>query len=175
MNKSLGLIVLCALAVSACSSNRQDEVSAWMTSEKSQAQPSITPLKEPSVFYPVAYERGQAMNPFSFQKLAQVFATGGDRKGIPQWVLDEQNRRKEPLESYPLDTMTMVGFMKKQGRPTALVSVDNHLYQVVPGNYLGQNFGRIVSVSETQLQLREIVQDATGDWMERSTVVELKE
>lgn len=175
MMRSWTTLLMVSVFVAGCSSSRQDEVSAWMTREKSQAQPKVKPLKEPLVFHPVAFDRGGAVDPFSFQKLAQVFAIGDVRQGVPQWVLDAQNRRKEPLESYPLDTMKMVGFIQKAASPTALISVDNHLYQVSTGNYLGQNLGRIVSVRETQLELREIVQDTTGDWLQRSTVVELQE
>lgn len=146
-----------------------------MAKEKSQTQPRVQPIKEPAVFQPVAYDRSGAVNPFSFEKLAQAFMGSDARKGVPQWVIDAQNRRKEPLEAYPLDTMQMVGFMQKEGHPTALILVDGHLYQVVPGNRLGQNLGQIVSISETKLELKEVVQDATGDWMERSVQVFLHE
>lgn len=169
----IGFLVLLTLA--GCSSSRQDEVSQWMAQEKSQTQPRVQPIKEPAVFQPISYDRGDMVNPFSFQKLSQVFMSGDARRGLPQWVVDAQNRRKEALEAYPLDTMQMVGFMKKKGKPTALMSVDGHLYQVVPGNYLGQNLGRIVSITESQLDLKEVVQDATGDWTERSTQVFLQE
>jgi type IV pilus assembly protein PilP len=57
----------------------------------------------------------------------------------------------------------------------ALVKVDNLLYQVKPGNYLGQNYGKIVKVSETEVTLREIVQDATGEWTERTATLQLQE
>ena len=84
-------------------------------------------------------------------------------------------RRKEPLESFPLDTMAMVGSLNKVGTPTALLKVDNLLYQVQVGAYLGQNYGRITKITETAIQLREIAQDATGDWIERPASLELQE
>ena len=84
-------------------------------------------------------------------------------------------RRKEPLEAYPLDAVKMVGSLNKTGVPTALVSVDKLLYQVRTGNYLGQNYGKIVGISETNMRLREIVQDSTGDWVERMTTLDLQE
>ncbi len=61
----------------------------------------------------------------------------------------------------------MVGSLDKAGQLVALVRVDNLVYQVRPGNYLGQNYGRIMKVSETEIVLREIVQDAAGEWIER--------
>ena len=87
----------------------------------------------------------------------------------------ELARRKEPLEAFPLDTMAMVGSLNKVGKPTALLKVDQLLYQVQVGNYLGQNYGRITAITETAIQLREIVQDATGDWIERTASLELQE
>jgi len=85
------------------------------------------------------------------------------------------NRRKEPLEAFPLDAMMMVGTLVKQGQPVALVKVDNLLYQVRPGNYLGQNYGKITKITETEVSLREIVQDAAGEWTERQGSLQLQE
>ena len=84
-------------------------------------------------------------------------------------------RRKEPLEAYPLDAVKMVGSMLKEGHPVALLRIDNLLYQVKPGNYIGQNYGKIVKVGETEIVLREIVQDAAGEWTERTTTLQLQE
>ena len=87
----------------------------------------------------------------------------------------EMNRRKEPLEAYPLDSMAMVGSVSKEGRPHALLKVDNLLYQVSVGQYLGQNYGKITKISETEVVLREIVQDAAGEWIERTSNLMLQE
>ena len=71
--------------------------------------------------------------------------------------------------------MVLVGSLIKAGQPVALVKVNNLLYQVRAGNYLGQNYGRITRVSETELTLREIVQDAAGEWIERLVTLQLQE
>ena len=75
----------------------------------------------------------------------------------------------------PLDAVAMVGSLLRQGQPVALVRVDNLLYQVRAGNYLGQNYGRITKISETEVALREIVQDAGGEWLERAVKIQLQE
>ena len=96
--------------------------------------------------------------------------------GAPSWLLAaELKRRKEPLEAYPLDTMSMVGSINKETRPYALLRVDNLLYQVKVGDYIGQNYGRITKITETQIELREIVQDAAGEWIERPSTLQLQE
>ncbi|PTT91917.1 pilus assembly protein PilP, partial [Pelomonas sp. HMWF004] len=87
----------------------------------------------------------------------------------------EMNRRKEPLEAYPLDNMSMVGSLTRDNRRYALLRVDNLLYQVKAGDYLGQNFGRITKISETEIMLREVVQDAAGEWIERTSTLQLQE
>jgi len=87
----------------------------------------------------------------------------------------EVNRRKEPLEAYPLDNMSMVGSVSREGKPFALLKVNNLLYQVKVGDYLGQNYGRVTKIAETEVTLREIVQDAAGEWIERSASLQLQE
>ena len=71
--------------------------------------------------------------------------------------------------------MTMVGSMIRDGKPVALVKVNNLLYQVRPGDYLGQNYGRVMKIEETEVALREIVQDAVGEWIERTAALQLQE
>ena len=71
--------------------------------------------------------------------------------------------------------MAMVGSVMRNGRPYALLKVDNLLYQVKLGDYLGQNYGQITRITETELALREIVQDAAGEWIERSSALQLQE
>jgi type IV pilus assembly protein PilP len=87
----------------------------------------------------------------------------------------EINRRKEPLEAYPLDGMTMVGSVTKQGQPYALLRVDALLYQVKVGDHIGQNYGQITRISETEITLQETVQDAAGEWIERPATLQLQE
>jgi type IV pilus assembly protein PilP len=118
-----------------------------------------------------------AVEPFSAQKLTQALKRDSQQAGSASAALlaPELNRRKEPLEAYPLDAMTMVGSLMKAGHPVGLVKVDNLLYQVKPGNYLGQNYGRITKVGESEVVLRELVQDAAGEWIERIATLQLQE
>lgn len=116
------------------------------------------------------------MEPFSNQKLAQALKRDSNQANVSAaLVAPELARRKEPLEASPLDAVFMVGSLIKLGQPVALVRVDNLLYQVRVGNYLGQNYGRITKVSETGMSLREIVQDAAGEWIERTATLQLQE
>jgi type IV pilus assembly protein PilP len=71
--------------------------------------------------------------------------------------------------------MTMVGSLARQGRSVALLRIDSLLYMVKVGDYLGQNYGRVTKVEETRVEIRELVQDATGEWVTRSAVLQLQD
>jgi type IV pilus assembly protein PilP len=90
-------------------------------------------------------------------------------------IAPELSRRKEALEAFPLDAMAMVGSMNRAGRPVALIVVDKLLFQVRVGEYLGLNYGKVTRISETEIGLREIVQDAAGEWIERVATLQLQE
>lgn len=177
MRLTLLMSLVAAGALSACGASDQEEIQKWMAEQRAQTKPSVKPIPEPKKFTPQVYTQEAAVEPFSNQKLAQALKRDSQQTGSASAALlaPELNRRKEPLESYPLDAMSMVGSLLKQGQPVALVRVDNLLYQVRPGNYLGQNYGRITKVAETEVVLRELVQDAAGEWVERTATLQLQE
>ena len=164
------------LMIAGCSASGEDELQQWMTEQRNQTRPRIAPISEPKQFTPQAYVQEGATDPFSNQKLTQALKRDSTQATAnAALIAPELARRKEPLESFPLDSMSMVGSLIKEGQPVALVKVDNLLYQVKLGNYLGQNYGKIVKVSETEVALREIVQDAAGEWIERTAKLQLQE
>jgi type IV pilus assembly protein PilP len=113
------------------------------------------------------------VEPFSSQKLSVALK---QEARAPNSLLARQlNRRKEPLEAFPLDSMSMVGSVTKQGQPYALLRVDALLYQVKVGDHIGQNYGQITRISETEITLQETVQDAAGEWIERPATLQLQE
>jgi type IV pilus assembly protein PilP len=167
------LVVLGAsLALSACGPNH-DELQQWMDQQRREAKPNVTPLQAPKKFEPAPYLAGQGVEPFSSLKL--TVAIKQEARQPSSLLASELNRRKEALEAFPLDGMAMVGSLVKAGRPQALLKVDNLLYQVKVGDYIGQNYGRITRITETEVSLREIVQDAAGEWIERPTTLQLQE
>ncbi len=168
-------LVSVTLLLTACSSSDQ-ELQAWMAEQRNKSRPRIERLPEPTKFTPQAYTQEGSLEPFSNQKLAQALKReSGQSTANTALIAPELARRKEPLEASPLDSVAMVGSLVKVGQPVALVRVDNLLYQVRVGNYLGQNYGRITKVTETGLTLREIVQDAAGEWIERTANLQLQE
>jgi type IV pilus assembly protein PilP len=156
----------------ACEAENQD-LQAWMALQHREAKPRVQPLAAPKKFEPVPYANAGQVDPFSSQKLIVAIK---QQAGQPNSLLaSEANRRKQPLELLPLDAMSMVGSVNKDGVAFALIKVDKQLYQVRLGDYLGPNFGRVTRVSETELGLRELVQDAAGEWTERAVSLQLQE
>ena len=174
--KTAASAVSIVLALTACAPSGQEELHAWMNEQRQITKPHVTPIPEPKKFTPQAYTQEAATDPFSNQKLTQALkresAQSISNAGL---VAPELARRKETLEGYPLDSMAMVGSLLKEGKPVALIRVDNLLHQVRPGNYLGQNFGKVLKVDETEVVMREIVQDAAGEWIERTATLQLQE
>ena len=168
------LMSLTAIAVvTAGCSGEQEELAQWMEQQRREVKPDVPPLSPPKKFNPQSYVALTGVEPFSTQKLSVALKQEARQ---PNSLLSaEINRRREPLEAYPLDSMTMVGSVVRTGRPYALLKVDNLLYQVKPGDYLGQNYGKITKISETGVSLREIVQDAAGEWIERTSALQLQE
>ena len=168
------LTAACALLLTqAACTGEQEELTQWMEQQKREVKPSVQPLSPPKKFDPQPYSSLTGVDPFSNQKL--TVALKQEARQPNSMLAAEINRRKEPLEAYPVDSMSMVGSVVKQGRQYALLRVDNLLYQVKVGDYLGQNYGKITRISETEIALREIVQDAAGEWIERPTSLQLQE
>lgn len=164
------------LLLSGCGGSRDDDIRQWMADERNLARPKVQPIPAPKQFRPEGYTNQATTEPFSREKLTQALKRDSSQVvANGALVAPELARRKEPLEAFPLDSMGMVGSLVQTGQPVALVKVDNLLYQVKQGGYLGQNFGKVVKISETEVTLREIVQDAVGEWIERVATLQLQE
>ena len=165
-----------ALWVGGCTGSNEDEIRQWMVDERNQTKPKVAAIPAPKQFKPEPYVNNSEIEPFSNLKLTQALkrdsAQAAANAGL---VAPELARRKEPLEAFPVDAMSLVGSIIKSGQPVALVKVDTLLYQIKLGNYLGQNYGKVTKITETEVVLREIVQDAVGEWIERITTLQLQE
>ncbi|RZL63188.1 MAG: pilus assembly protein PilP [Variovorax sp.] len=168
----LGLVLV---ALGGCFGSEQDDLQGWMATQRAQVKPTVPPISEPKKFTPESYSEVAALEPFNVQKLTQALRRDSSQPSTSGLIGPELARRKESLEAFPLDAMAMVGSMNRNGQPVALVTVDKLLYQVRLGNHLGLNYGRITRISETELALREIVQDAAGEWIERVATLQLQE
>lgn len=164
------------LVLAGCGASGEDELREWMAEQRSQMRPQVTPISEPKQFKPESYNQGAGVEAFSKEKLTQALKRESTRPATENALIaPELARRKEALEAFPLDAMSMVGSLVREGKPAALIKVDILLYPVRLGSYLGQNYGRVIKITETEVVLREIVQDAVGEWIERPATLQLQE
>jgi len=161
-----------ALLLAGCGDSDVKEVRDWMDQVRRDTRPAVKPLAEPKDFIPYAYGAKEAVDPFSPNKLLAELARAAETSRDPN--KPDLTRRKEVLESFPLDTMQMVGVLQKAGVNYALLQIDRAVYQVHAGQRIGQNFGVVTRVGEDAINIREVVQDAAGEWVERMAKLELQ-
>jgi type IV pilus assembly protein PilP len=169
--KSALLQVAVCLSVTACSSE-QSELQAWMDEETRAVAPTKEKISEPKAFEPYRYENASQVDPFSNVKLATALDKLQKNKGALQ---PDLKRRREVLENFPLENIRMVGHLANNKAAFALLQAENVVYQAKIGNYLGQNFGVITKMNDTEVQIKELVQDAAGEWTERETALRIQE
>jgi len=156
------------LLVAACGGESHQDLRAWMQDQGKGVKGKLDPLPQVKPYEPFTYNAFDLPDPFKPRKIEP--AKGGSK------LAPDLNRRKEPLESFPLESLQMVGTLQRGKNTYALVrTTDKDIYQIRIGNYLGQNFGVVVLISEGEVQVRELVQDGAGDWTERSSTIQLAE
>lgn len=165
----IAFIMTCAVVTAGCTESMSD-LDAYVAEVKSRPGPPLDPLPVMRQFETFEYKAHGLRDPFSVQTEEQVAeaATSGIRP--------DANRRRELLEAFPLDGLNMVGTLGEGNDVIALVvDPDKVIYRVVVGNYMGQNEGRVLAISEGQVDLVELVSDGAGGWIERQASVALDE
>ena len=156
------------LALVACSGVEGDDLDKFMLNAANDMSKTVQPLPEVLPYSPLQYNAdGTLTDPFKPRKAAS-------KNGSLQ---PNTNRPKEALEAYPLESLKYVGSMSRNKLTYALIKTpDNTVQQVKVGNYLGPNFGLVTAINESDIALKEIVQDdLTGDWVERTASINLQE
>ena len=168
--KRAAAICLCGtLALGACGGSGHPDLDAWMQDQGKTAKGKLDPLPQIKPYDPFTYNAFDLPDPFKPRKIEPT--KGGGSKLAPDFT-----RRREPLESFPLESLNMVGTLARNKTTYALVRTpEKDVYQVRSGNYLGQNYGVIIEVGDSELKLKELLQDGAGDWTERSSSLQLQQ
>ena len=162
---------LAAAGIAGCEADHA-ELQAWMEESRRNTPTVVERIAEPKRFEAFVYRPAETTDPFSLAKLRGAAAAA---PGQPASRLEpDTKRRREPLEAFPLDGLKMVGNLRRGTTEVALLQADSLVYQVRVGNYIGQNFGRVLRISENEVAIRETVQDAAGAWVERDTALRLQ-
>jgi type IV pilus assembly protein PilP len=167
--RRIAAIGLCAsLVLAACGGSGHPDLEAWMKEQGKSAKGKLEPLPQIKPYDPFTYNAFDLPDPFKPRKIEP---TKGGSKLAPDFT-----RRKEPLEAFPLESLNMVGTLSKNKTTYALVRTpEKDVFQVRAGNYLGQNYGVIIEIGDSDLKLKELLQDGAGDWTERSSSLQLQQ
>jgi type IV pilus assembly protein PilP len=165
------VIIALGLALAACGEDQHQDLKEELKSLTKDMRGKVDLLPVVKPYEPVPYLAFDLQEPFGSAKIELVTKSGVGGGGTKP----DLNRPREPLEAFPLESLKMVGVIQQSKQAFALVKADASLYRVKTGNYVGQNFGLVTGVTETQLKLRELVQDAAGDWTERVSTLHLQE
>ena len=164
------VLVFVAFGLTACSSN-MDELDAYINKVQQEPGDGIDPLPEVTPYEAFAYvaDKQGLRSPFvPDTPQATGAGAGGTRPDL--------DRSREYLESFPLDTLGMVGTLYIGETMYGLIQTsDGLIHRVVPGNYMGQNDGRITDISESEIALVEIISDGIGGYIERDAAVGLSD
>ncbi len=166
--KRIGYVLLAAVALLAgCGADSHQDLRDWMAEQGKGAKGRLDPLPQIKPYEPFTYNAYDLPDPFKPRKIEP-------QKGSSKLAPD-LTRRREPLEAYPLESLSMVGTLERGKGVFALVRTpEKDIYQVRAGNYMGQNFGVVTGITESEVKLKELVQDGSGDWTERSSTLNLQ-
>ena len=168
-------LLAAALLAAGCAPSNETELRQWMTEVRQQVRPVAQAVPEPKEFVPYSYESRTQVDPFDAQKVVMAVSRQQQVRATASSIRPDLERRREVLEGIPLDQIRMVGTMRQNKVDVALLQTVDATHMVRVGNYVGQNFGLVTRISETEVQIKEIVQDAAGDWVERPAKLELQE
>ena len=163
------------LLIAGCGGEEHSDLKEELHQLTKDLRGRVEPLPQVKPYEPVPYTAEGQVDPFRPERI-EVAAAGRGTPSASASLIDEQKKRPpEPLEAFPLEAIQMLGTITQKNETFALVKAGPNLYRVRKGNYMGQNFGVITAIDEAQISLKELVQDSTGDWVERMSQLQLVE
>lgn len=166
-----------SLMLSACGSNTHQDLRDFTDKVKVDAQKvsSIDALPDIQPYETYLYRSDDRRDPFT-----DTVATDDTEVDVTDdSIRPPTNHRKEALEAFPLDSLRMVGTLKREDKLWAIVKIQNNpdggIHRIITGNYLGQNYGRVIGVSEEKINLIEVIPNGLGGWREREASIALSE
>lgn len=171
--KALGFVIVCSALITACSSYDMGDLKEYVASVKARPAGRIPPLPTFETYVSVPYAASNLRDPFMpFMEIAEPTATPTQ----PSNIRPPSTHKPEPLEKFPLDALKYVGLLERRGeRWGIIVAPDKLVHHVKVGDYLGENNGRVTSISETKIELMETVSNGMGGWIERPAAISVVE
>ena len=154
----------------ACQPSDSDDIQRWMADVRRQHHPSPIQVPAISTTPEFRYQAHERPDPFDLGKLVAADVTSATDKVQP-----DLHRSREPLESFPIDSLRLIGYLRRGNEVVALIQADRLIYSARVGAYLGQDLGKITAIGEKTVDIDEWVADSTGRWVRRSTQLVLQE
>ncbi|MDH5648430.1 MAG: pilus assembly protein PilP [Gammaproteobacteria bacterium] len=153
-----------------CSDDGMNDLREFVENAHKDTKPKVDPIPEVKTHEVFAYGSAEGTDPFGEFNLRPRGTKAANKSG------PDLRRRKEPLEEYPLDALKMVGTLSRKSESWVIIQApDGTVHKAQVGNYLGQNFGKLVSISEDKIELIETIQDPLGDWIKRDASISVVE
>jgi type IV pilus assembly protein PilP len=168
------LVIVAALALAACGAEEHGDLKQELNQLTKDFRGRVDPLPQVRPYEPVPYTAEGQVDPFRPQRI-DVAQRRLSPSATSARVEKERDRPKEPLEAFPLESIQMMGTITQDKETFALVKAGPNLYRVRKGNYMGQNFGVVTGIDESQIALKELIQDGGGEWVERHSALPMVE
>ena len=160
--------------LASCGGEEFGDLKAELNERSKDFRGRVDPLPQVRPYEPVPYTAEGVVDPFRPDRIDVAGGPRGPRVETSKMAPD-LNRPKEPLEAFPLESLQMLGTITQNRDTFALVKAGPNLYRIKKGNYMGLNFGVVTGIDEVQINLKELVQDGQGEWVERATALQLVE
>ncbi|UTH75277.1 pilus assembly protein PilP [Chromobacterium sp. IIBBL 290-4] len=162
-------LCLLILTLAACGGPNTDDLRQWMAMNSQGLRGQIEPLPQVQSYQPFTYQAYDLTDPFNPQKMQ-----AGKRQNSAN--APDLKRTREALENYDLDKLAMVGTLKRGAAMYALIRTpEGAIYRIQAGNYIGPNYGKVISISEGEIVLSETVEDLNGEWVQHNSSLYLDE
>ncbi len=168
---SIRVLSLISILLMGCSEAPENDLRAWMNEIRQQSHPLPVELPPRPALEAFNYQAAGRLDPFDITKISASLSAELNVHGLEP----DMRRAREPLESFPLESLRLVGNMRRRGQVVALIEADKVIHQVHLGSHLGPDMGKVIAISEGAIEIEEMVQDTGNTWAKRRARLVLQE